>query len=167
MGYEIFEPKLPLKKIKGCQNGNYQPDLLLIDKNLYRASMKKVPGRKEKKHVYETTCDSKITNHRIELNSFIQGLNETYSCEPCNRIFINEEKFMEHLKIIHKENHEKIDFQGVRHLSVHEEENPVLCDLCNIIFSSQEQFRTHFETMHEPKSTEDNNVEFAPSQQIK
>ena len=67
----------------------------------------------KKKHVYETTCDSKITNHRIELNSFIQGLNETYSCEPCNRIFINEEKFMEHLKIIHKENHEKIDFQEV------------------------------------------------------
>ena len=121
----------------------------------------------KKKHVYETACDSNITNHRKELNSFIQGLNETYLCEPCNRIFINEEKFMEHAKIIHKENHEKIDIQGVSHLSVHEEENPVLCDLCNIIFSSQEQFRTHFETMHEPKSTEDNNIEFAPSQQIK
>ena len=60
---------------------------------------------------------------------------------------------------------EKIDIQGVSHLSVHEEENPVLCDLCNIIFSSQEQFRTHFETMHEDRSTEDNDIEFAPSQQ--
>ena len=121
----------------------------------------------KKNHVYETTCDSNITNHRKELNSFIQGLNETYSCEPCNRIFINEEKFMEHAKIIHKENHEKIDIQEVSHLSVHDEGNPVLCDLCNIIYSSQEQFRTHFETMHEDKSTEDNNIEFAPSQQIK
>ena len=53
MGYEIFEPKLPLKKIKGCQNGNYQPDLLLIDKNLYQTSMKKVLRRTEKNHVYE------------------------------------------------------------------------------------------------------------------
>ena len=50
MGYEIFEPKLPLKKIKGCQNSNYQPDLLLIDRNFHRASRK---IRIEKKHVYE------------------------------------------------------------------------------------------------------------------
>ena len=119
----------------------------------------------KKKHVSETACDSNITNHRKELNSFIQGLNETYSCDPCNRLFINEEKFMEHAKIIHKENHKKIDIQEVSDLSVHEEENLVLCDLCNIVFSSQEQFRIHFETMHEDKGTEDNNIEFAPSQQ--
>ena len=51
MGYEIFEPKLPLKRVKGCQNRNYRPDLLLIDKNLYQAlNMKKGTTRK---HVYE------------------------------------------------------------------------------------------------------------------
>ena len=52
MGYDIFEPKLPLRKVKGCQNRNYQPDLLLIDKNLHQALVMKkgTPS----KHVYET-----------------------------------------------------------------------------------------------------------------
>ena len=59
---------------------------------------------------------------------------------------------MEHAKIIHKENHEKIDIQEVSHLSVHEEENPVLCDLCNIILPNAEQFGIHFETMHKGKN---------------
>ena len=48
MGYEIFEPKLPLRRVIGCQNRNYQPDLLLIDKNLYQALK-----MKKGKHVYE------------------------------------------------------------------------------------------------------------------
>ena len=50
MGYDIFEPKLPLRKVKGCQNRNYQPDLLLIDKNIYQALVVKKGTRK---HVYE------------------------------------------------------------------------------------------------------------------
>ena len=52
-GYEIFEPKLPLKKIKGCQNGNYQPDLLLINKQFYQTSIRKGLKMEDKEHVYE------------------------------------------------------------------------------------------------------------------
>lgn len=33
LGYDIFEPKLPLRKVHGCANKHYQPDLLLIHQN--------------------------------------------------------------------------------------------------------------------------------------
>ena len=34
LGYEIFEPKLPLEQKKSCQNKNYTHDLLLIHKDV-------------------------------------------------------------------------------------------------------------------------------------
>ena len=34
LGYQIYEPRLPLRKIKGCKNKYYQPDLLLIKSDL-------------------------------------------------------------------------------------------------------------------------------------
>ena len=32
LGYEIFEPRFPLKKMRGCKNKFYEVDLLLIEK---------------------------------------------------------------------------------------------------------------------------------------
>ena len=32
LGYEIFEPRFPLKKMRGCKNKFYEDDLLLIEK---------------------------------------------------------------------------------------------------------------------------------------
>ena len=37
LGYEIFEPKLPLEQKKSCQNKNYSQDLLLIHKDILRS----------------------------------------------------------------------------------------------------------------------------------
>ena len=34
LGYEIFEPRL--KEVAGCQNINFQQDLLLIKKNVFK-----------------------------------------------------------------------------------------------------------------------------------
>ena len=34
LGYEIFEPRFPLKKMRGCKNKFYEDDLLLIEKEL-------------------------------------------------------------------------------------------------------------------------------------
>ena len=34
LGYQIFEPRLPLRKIKGCKNKFYETDLLLIKRDL-------------------------------------------------------------------------------------------------------------------------------------
>ena len=34
LGYEIFEPRFPLKKIRGCKNKYFEFDLLLIEKEL-------------------------------------------------------------------------------------------------------------------------------------
>ena len=34
LGYEIFEPTLPLEKKPSCQNKNYSHDLLLINKDI-------------------------------------------------------------------------------------------------------------------------------------
>ena len=36
LGYEIFEPSLPLRKVPGCQNANFQQDLLLVEKHFFR-----------------------------------------------------------------------------------------------------------------------------------
>ena len=42
LGYDIFEPKLPLERKQSCQNKNYSQDLLLIHKNLANQSGKKI-----------------------------------------------------------------------------------------------------------------------------
>lgn len=40
LGYEIFEPKLPLEHKKSCQNKNYNHDLLLIHKDILNLNEK-------------------------------------------------------------------------------------------------------------------------------
>ena len=100
----------------------------------------------------------------LKLNGEIQGQNETYLCEPCNMMFISEEKFMEHSITVHNEQPENIEIKQAEDLTVHEEENPYLCGLCNICFSSQEQFKIHFETMHENKNHENIGSEFTTIQ---
>lgn len=39
MGYQIFQPTLPLKTVPGCQNRHYQRDLLLIHKSRVSSGM--------------------------------------------------------------------------------------------------------------------------------
>ena len=34
LGYEIFEPRFPLRKMRGCKNKYFEFDLLLIEKEL-------------------------------------------------------------------------------------------------------------------------------------
>ena len=40
LGYEIFEPRFPLRKIRGCKNKYYEFDLLLIEKELVKNMIK-------------------------------------------------------------------------------------------------------------------------------
>ena len=34
LGYELFEPELPLRKIRGCKNKYFVSDLLLIERKI-------------------------------------------------------------------------------------------------------------------------------------
>ena len=35
LGYEIFEPRFPLRKMRGCKNKYFEFDLLLIERKLF------------------------------------------------------------------------------------------------------------------------------------
>ena len=57
LGYEIFEPKFPLTKIRGCKNKYFESDLLLIERNLLT---KLVQRKKIKPFNMNTTYEIEI-----------------------------------------------------------------------------------------------------------
>ncbi len=49
LGYEIFEPSLPLKLMAGCQNEHYKSDLLLIERKFYQKSLRNIGVKRDRK----------------------------------------------------------------------------------------------------------------------
>ena len=58
LGYEIFEPRLPLRKLRGCKNKYFVTDLLLIERKILSNWLRR-------KKTKPTNMDRK---YEIELN---------------------------------------------------------------------------------------------------